>query len=41
MIKLQGKPLNISIIQANPPTPDHEDEEIELFYLEINAAIKL
>ena len=40
LIKLQGKPFNISIIQIYAPTQDHEDEEIELFYDEIQTAIK-
>ena len=40
MIKLQGKPLNISIIQVYAPTQDHEDEEIELLYHEIQTTIK-
>ena len=40
MIKLQGKPFTISIIQIYAPTQDHEDEEIELFYDEIQTAIK-
>ena len=40
MIKLQRKPFNISIIQIYAPTQDHEDEEIELFYDEIQTAIK-
>ena len=41
MIKLQGKPFNISISQIYAPTQDHEDEEVELFYAEIQTAIKL
>ena len=40
MIKLQGKPFNISIIQIYAPTQDQEDEEIELFYDETQTAIK-
>ena len=40
MIKLQGKPSSISTIQIYAPTQDHEDEEIELFYDEIQTAIK-
>ena len=40
-MKLQEKPFNIiSIIQIYAPTQDHENEEIELFYDEIQAAIK-
>ena len=40
MIKLKGKSLNISIIQVYALTQDHEDEEIELFFDEIQTAIK-
>ena len=40
MIKLQGKPFNISIIQIYAPTQDHEDEDIELLYDEVQTAIK-
>ena len=40
MIKLQGKPFNVSIIQVYAPTQDHEDEGMELFYHEIQTAIK-
>ena len=40
MIKLQGKPFNINIIQIYAPTKDHEDEEIELLYDEIQTEIK-
>ncbi len=32
MMKLEGKPFNINIIQVYAPTSDHTDEEIELFY---------
>ena len=39
-IKLQGKPFNLCIIQIYAPTQDHEDEEIELFYDELQTAIK-
>ena len=40
MIKLQGKPFKIRIIQIYAPTQDYEDKEIELFYDEIQTAIK-
>ena len=40
LVKLQGKPMNINIIQAYAPTTDHEDEEIESFYEEISTALK-
>ena len=40
MMKLQGKPFNISLIQAYAPTQDYSDEDIEQFYEEIQQAIK-
>ena len=41
VIKLQGKPFNLCIIQIYAPTQDHEDEEIELFYDEIQTATNM
>ena len=35
MVKLQGKPFNINILQTYAPTQDHDDEDIEQFYDEI------
>ena len=40
MMKLQGKPFNISLIQVYAPTQDYSDEDIEKFYEEIQQAIK-
>ena len=37
MMKLQGKPFNISIIPVYAPKQDDEDEEIELVYYEIQT----
>ena len=39
MVKLQGKPFNINILQTYAPTQDHNDEDIEQFYEEIQQAI--
>ena len=39
MVKLQGKPFNINILQTYVPTQDHNDEDIEQFYEEIQQAI--
>ena len=39
MVKLQGKPFNINILQTHGPTQDHDDEDIEQFYEEIQQAI--
>ena len=41
LIKLEGKPFNISIIQVYAPTQDHDDVEIENFYDRIERAIKI
>ena len=38
-IRLQATPFNISIIQVYAPTTDHTDEEIELFYNELQDSI--
>ena len=40
MMKLQGKPFDISLIQIYAPTQDYSDEDIEQFYEEIQQAIK-
>ena len=40
MIRISGKPKNISIIQAYAPTTEHEDEEVEQFYDQIEETIK-
>ena len=40
LLKLEGKPFNISIIQVYAPTNDHPDDEIEKFYDDIQKAIK-
>ena len=39
MVKLQGKPFNINILQTYVPTQDHDDKDIEQFYEEIQQAI--
>ena len=39
MVKLQGKPFDINILQTYAPTQDHNDEDIEQFYEEIQQAI--
>ena len=38
MIKLQGKPFNINILQTYAPTQDHNDKDIEKIYEEIQQA---
>ena len=38
MVKLQGKPFNINILQTYAPTQDHHDEDTEQLYEEIQQA---
>ena len=40
MVKLQAKPFNINVVQVYAPTQDHDGEEIEKFYQEIQNGIK-
>ena len=40
MMKLEAKPSNINVMQVYPPTQDHDGEEIEMFYQEIQNGIK-
>ena len=40
MMKLEGKPFNVSLIQISAPTQDYSDEDIEKFYEEIQQAVK-
>ena len=40
MMKLEAKPFNINVMQVDAPTQDHDGEEIEKFYQEIQNGIK-
>ena len=40
IIRLQATPFNISIIQVYAPTTEHSDEEIEVFYNNLQNVIK-
>ena len=40
MMKLEAKPFNTNIMQVHAPTQDHDGEEIEKFYQEIQNGIK-
>ena len=40
MIKLQGKPFNINMSQLYAPTQDYNDDDIDVFYGEVQTAIK-
>ena len=39
-MKLDAKPFNINVMQVYAPTQDHDGEEIEKFYQEIQNGIK-
>ena len=39
IIRLHATPFNISIIQVYAPTTDHTDEEIEIFYNDLQNSI--
>ena len=39
IIRLHVTPFNISIIQVYAPTTDHTDEEIEIFYNDLQHSI--
>ena len=40
MMKLEAKPFNNNVMQVYAPTQDHDDEDIEKFYQEIQNGIK-
>ena len=40
MMKLEAEPFNINVMQVYAPTQDHDGEEIEKFYQEIQNGIK-
>eukprot|EP00794_Sanderia_malayensis_P015552 gene15552-17137_t len=40
VMKLEGKPFNIALIQVYTPTSDYSDEDIDIFYESIQKAIK-
>ncbi|CAF4265882.1 unnamed protein product [Rotaria magnacalcarata] len=40
LVKLNGKPFNISIIQSYAPTTDHNEEAITKFYEDLDLAYK-
>ena len=37
---MQGKPFNINLSQLHAPTRDHNDDDIEVYYEEVQTAIK-
>ena len=38
MVRIRGTPFNICIIQVYAPTSDHEEEDVDHFYEEVNIA---
>ena len=40
VVKIEGKPFNLAIIQAYAPTADHSEEDIEEFYEDLEKACK-
>ena len=40
LVKLEGKPFDIGIIQIYAPTSAHDDEEVEKFYEDLDFAMK-
>ena len=40
VVKIEGKPFNLAIIQAYAPTAEHSEEDIEEFYEDLEKACK-
>ena len=40
LVKLAGKPFNLSIVQVYAPTGDHPEEDLEKFYADIEIACR-
>ncbi|GFN78105.1 craniofacial development protein 2-like protein [Plakobranchus ocellatus] len=40
IVKLQGKPFDIGLIQIYAPTADKDEEEVEIFYGTVKKAMK-
>ena len=40
-VHLQGKPFNITVIQANAPTSNAEEAEVEWFYEDLQDLLEL
>ena len=40
-VHYQGKPINITVIQANAPTSNTEEAEVELFYEDLQDLLEL
>ena len=40
-VRIQGKPLNIMVIQAYAPTSDTEEAEVEWFYEDLQYLLEI
>ena len=40
-VRLQGKPLNITVIQVHAPTSNAEEDEVEQFYKDLQDLLEL
>ena len=40
-VRLQGKPLNITVIQVYAPTSNAEEAEVERFYEDLHVRLEL
>ena len=40
MVRLKGRPFDISLIQCYAPTADNNDNEVEKFYEQLDEATK-
>ena len=40
-VRFQGKPFNITVIQANAPTSNAEEAEVERFYEDLQDLLEL
>ena len=40
-VRFQGKPFNITVIQAYAPTRNHEEAEVEWFYEDLQDLLEL
>ena len=41
LVRFQGKPLNITVIQVYTPTMDAEEAEVEQFYEDLEYLLEL
>ena len=41
LVRFQGKPFNITVIQVYPPTSNAEEAEVEWFYEDLQDLLEL